>query len=82
MLMYENNLEDLRRMFNEADTDHSGYLNKTELQQALLKMGVELTESQITDLIQELDLDENAAIDIDEFIAFLSVADQLKFKNS
>ena len=31
MLMMENNLEDLRRIFKEADLDHSGYLDKKEL---------------------------------------------------
>ena len=29
----------------------------------------------------EIDIDENQNIDIDEFIAFLSVADQLKFRH-
>jgi Ca2+-binding EF-hand superfamily protein len=28
MLMYENNIEDIRRLFKEFDTDYSGYLNK------------------------------------------------------
>lgn len=31
--------------------------------------------------MKELDLDENQNIDIDEFMAFLCIADQLKFKN-
>lgn len=31
--------------------------------------------------MSEIDLDGNQAIDIDEFIAFLSIADQIKFKN-
>jgi Ca2+-binding EF-hand superfamily protein len=31
MLSVENNLEDLRKIFKEADFDCSGYLNKQEL---------------------------------------------------
>ena len=31
--------------------------------------------------MQEIDVDMNGAIDIDEFIGFLSIADQFKFKN-
>lgn len=31
--------------------------------------------------MKEIDLDNNQVIDIDEFIAFLSIADRLKFKN-
>lgn len=33
------------------------------------------------ELMREIDLDNNQVIDIDEFIAFLSIADQIKFKN-
>lgn len=29
----------------------------------------------------EIDVDTNGAVDIDEFIAFMSIADQFKFKN-
>ena len=31
--------------------------------------------------MKEIDLDNNGVIDIDEFIAFLSIADQIKFRN-
>jgi Ca2+-binding EF-hand superfamily protein len=48
---------------------------------ALTKLQIELTDVQVDDLIRELDLDGNQYIDIDEFIAFLSIADQIKFKN-
>jgi hypothetical protein len=46
-----------------------------------MKVGVELTEGQMMDLFSELDVDLNQAVDIEEFIAYLSIADQLKFKN-
>ena len=31
--------------------------------------------------MQELDIDINGAVDIDEFIGFMSIADQFKFKH-
>lgn len=31
MIKNENNFDDLRRLFKEADTDHSNYLNKSEI---------------------------------------------------
>jgi len=31
LLSYEQNLDDLRRLFKESDSDHSNYLSKMEL---------------------------------------------------
>lgn len=31
--------------------------------------------------MKEVDLDGNGVVDIDEFVAFLSIADQVKFRN-
>lgn len=59
MLSFEDNLEDIRRIFKEADIDHSGYLNKQELQDSLLKLGIDLDNNQIEDLMLELDADGN-----------------------
>jgi hypothetical protein len=47
----------------------------------LRKISIELTDVQVEELMKELDLDQNQSVDIDEFIAFLSIADQLKFRN-
>lgn len=81
VLKYEQNMEDLRRLFQESDLDHSNYLTKDELKLALLKLQLDLTDVQLDDILREIDLDGNDHIDIDEFIAFLSIADQIKFKN-
>lgn len=75
ILSYESNLDDLRRLFKESDTDQSNYLSKSELKNALIKLNIELNDVQLEDLMKELDLDENQNIDIDEFMAFLSIAD-------
>lgn len=81
MLLQFENLEDLRQLFKEGDKDHSNFLSKEELRACLLKLGADLSEEQLGELIGEMDEDENAQIDIDEFVAFLTVADQLKFKH-
>lgn len=44
MMNYERNLDDLRRMFKEFDSDQSNYLSKDELRQALIKLGFTLTD--------------------------------------
>lgn len=75
MLTYDKNFDDLRRLFKEYDSDQSNYLSKEELRAALIKLTIELSEMQLDELISEIDLDNNGVIDIDEFIAFLSIAD-------
>ena len=68
-------MDELRRLFKECDADHSNYLSKSELRNALLKLNLDLTEVQLEELMKEMDVDANENLDIDEFIAFLSIAD-------
>lgn len=75
MLSYERNFDDLRRLFKEFDADQSNYLSKDELKGALASLGITLTDVQLEELMKEVDLDGNGVIDIDEFVAFLSIAD-------
>lgn len=77
----DQNLDDLRRLFKEFDIDQSNYLSKAEFREALARMGVTLSDVQVEDLLKEIDIDENKVIDIDEFIAFLAIADQIRFSN-
>jgi Ca2+-binding EF-hand superfamily protein len=44
VINYEQNLEDLRRLFQESDLDHSNYLTRDELKVALAKLQIELTD--------------------------------------
>jgi hypothetical protein len=77
----DQNLDDLRRLFKEFDLDQSNYLSKVEFREALVRLGVILSDVQVDDLLKEIDLDQNNVIDIDEFIAFLAIADQVRFSN-
>jgi Ca2+-binding EF-hand superfamily protein len=43
LLKQEDNVEDLRAMFLEADIDHSGTLTLDEMYSVILKMGAEVT---------------------------------------
>ena len=81
MLTFNTNFEELRRLFKEFDSDQSNYLNKEELRAALVTLNITLTDIQMEDLMKEIDLDSNQMIDIDEFIAYLSIADQIKIRN-
>lgn len=62
------NIADVKRMFKQADVDHSGFLNANELKNAMLKHNVILSDAELADLMKEMDSDANGTIDINEFI--------------
>jgi|LauGreDrversion4_2_1035121.scaffolds.fasta_scaffold07015_3 Ca2+-binding EF-hand superfamily protein len=59
LISYEKNLDDLRRLFKEFDLDQSNYLNKDELRAALMKLNIILSDVQLEDLMQQIDIDNN-----------------------
>lgn len=58
----------LRDMFNRADEDGSGKLNRTEFQTALRESGLGLTRQEINVLMAEVDEDDDGEIDYEEFL--------------
>lgn len=68
-------------MFLEADTDYSGFLSVGELYNIFKKIGADVTEDDIIELMTEIDVDRNGELDIDEFISLMTVGDQINFKN-
>lgn len=77
LLAQEDNIQDLRKKFLEADTDYSGYLSVDELYIALKKGGADVTQDDIIMLMNEIDIDRNGEIDIDEFITLMTMGDQI-----
>ena len=73
LLSLEDNVEDLRAHFLDADVDHSGTLSVNEIYAVLLKMGADLTLEELIQLMNEIDVDRNGSLDIDEFIALMTV---------
>lgn len=45
----------------------------------LLQNGVTLSMEELVELMQEFDLDGNAQLEIDEFVAMMSLGDNLSF---
>jgi hypothetical protein len=69
----EDNLEELRAYFRDADIDHDGTLSVNEIYGVLLKMGSDLTLEELIQLMNEIDVDRNGCLDIDEFVALMTV---------
>ncbi len=57
-------------------------MTKDGLKSLIIKAGhKEVTDAEIDAIFVEMDSDKNGTIDIDEFIAFIQVADRVKAKN-
>ncbi|XP_057805255.1 calcium-dependent protein kinase 26-like [Salvia miltiorrhiza] len=65
----EEEIAGLREMFKMIDTDNSGYITFEELKAGLERVGANLNESEIYDLMKAADVDNSGSIDYSEFIA-------------
>lgn len=79
MFSAQDNIEDLKKIFLEADTDFSGLLDVGELYTALTKMGADVTEDDIVQLMSEIDYDRNGQLDINEFVMLMSHGENISF---
>ncbi|KAJ7970646.1 putative Calcium-dependent protein kinase [Quillaja saponaria] len=65
----EEEIAGLKELFKMIDTDNSGQITFEELKAGLKRVGANLKESEIYDLMQAADVDNNGTIDYGEFIA-------------
>ncbi|KAL5709000.1 non-specific serine/threonine protein kinase [Ranunculus cassubicifolius] len=65
----EDEIAGLKNLFAMIDADNSGQITFEELRDGLKKVGANLKESEIYDLMQAADVDNNGTIDYGEFIA-------------
>ena len=60
-------VEEIKEAFSVFDKDGSGLVSADELRQTLLTMGEQLTSSEVEDIIREVDIDEDGAVNYEEF---------------
>ncbi|CAH8283556.1 unnamed protein product [Eruca vesicaria subsp. sativa] len=65
----EEEIAGLKEMFKMIDADNSGQITFEELKVGLKRVGANLKESEILDLMQAADVDNSGTIDYKEFIA-------------
>ncbi|XP_059443546.1 calcium-dependent protein kinase 1-like [Corylus avellana] len=65
----EEEIAGLKEMFKMIDTDGSGQISFEELKAGLQRVGANLKESEIYDLMQAADVDNSGTIDYGEFVA-------------
>ncbi|KAK2990017.1 hypothetical protein RJ640_004695 [Escallonia rubra] len=61
-------IQGLKAMFANMDTDHSGTITYEELKTGLARLGSKLTEAEVKQLMEAADVDGNGTIDYIEFI--------------
>lgn len=62
---------DLHAAFNAFDIDKSGFINKSELKDAMKKLGESLTDEEIEILCSEIDINKDGRICFDEFMQIM-----------
>ncbi|KAI7748342.1 hypothetical protein M8C21_027484 [Ambrosia artemisiifolia] len=65
----EEEIAGLKQMFQMLDADNSGQITFEELKAGLKRVGANLRESEIYDLMQAADVDNSGTIDYGEFVA-------------
>ncbi|MED6209122.1 Calcium-dependent protein kinase 33 [Stylosanthes scabra] len=64
----EEEIQGLKAMFTNIDTDNSGTITYEELRAGLQRLGSKLTEAEVRQLMDAADVDGNGSIDYIEFI--------------
>jgi hypothetical protein len=73
-------LNDIKKLFNQADADENGYLDKEEFQRitrcermrfCFKKIGLDIEVDNINGMFEFLDIDGDGSIDVDEFTSAL-----------
>merc|ERR1719152_221345 len=60
----------LKKLFELADMDGNGTIDREELKTALMKLGfTHLSDAQIDKILERADSDDNCVVDYDEFVA-------------
>lgn len=60
-------LNELRRVFDDIDSDNSGYLSKRELRQCFRDLEIRVSEDEMDTVMHQMDTDSNGKISFDEF---------------
>lgn len=79
LITRQNQQEDLRQRFIEADTDYSGFLTVDQLWNLMTNMGALVTMDEVIELMAEIDVDRNGRLDIQEFISLMTLGNQITF---
>eukprot|EP00358_Blepharisma_japonicum_P007324 CAMPEP_0202945146 /NCGR_PEP_ID=MMETSP1395-20130829/6105_1 /ASSEMBLY_ACC=CAM_ASM_000871 /TAXON_ID=5961 /ORGANISM="Blepharisma japonicum, Strain Stock R1072" /LENGTH=80 /DNA_ID=CAMNT_0049644815 /DNA_START=805 /DNA_END=1044 /DNA_ORIENTATION=+ len=64
-----NEIDQLNEIFRELDTQHTGRITANDLQVGLRKVGINLSDEDVEDLIKGLDQTEAGMLNYSDFLA-------------
>ena len=67
----EQAINEFKQAFNIFDKDKDGYITIKELDQIMKKLGQTLTESELQNMINEVDIDGSGTIDFRDFLGIM-----------
>jgi len=68
-MLKDSEIEELREEFRKIDKDYTGTISPLELEEAIRKMGQNITADEIKRIIEKVDYEENGKINYSEFLA-------------
>jgi len=68
----DEDLEEIKEAFHLFDTDGSGSIDVRELKAAMRALGFQVKKAEIRQMIADIDKDESASINLDEFIEMMT----------
>ena len=70
--MTEELISDFKDAFKTFDTDEDGYLSLKELGDLLISLGQPVTEEELREMTNEIDIEQHGTIDFKEFILLMA----------
>jgi glycerol-3-phosphate dehydrogenase len=70
------------KIFRQFDKDRDGHISIHDLRKALHEMGASVTEEELRELISEVDINQNATIEEEEFLKMMSALKTGEVANS
>jgi len=65
------NMDEIRDIFEKWDTDQNGKLSQAEMKEAVLGLGLPITDEQVEAMIRKADVDGDGQLDCMEFAAMI-----------
>ena len=65
----EEEVEDLRAQFRAIDTDETGMIKASELQEVLIERRMNLTDTEIREIVDQMDYQNDEKVNYNEFLA-------------
>lgn len=69
--------EKLWQCFKQFDVDNTNYITVSNLREAMARNGRRLPEKELEEMLREVDIKENDAIDFDEFLILMNVEEEV-----